>query len=71
LNCSITNLLNSLKRVHGKYSRTKQRRTEKSETGSAQKAQSGTSTQAPRLRARVEEAKGEEAGARTIEAVAA
>jgi hypothetical protein len=60
-----------LKRIHGQYSRVEQRRTQESQTRRPQEDKSGKAEEAARLRARVEEAQGEEAGSRTIEAVAA
>jgi hypothetical protein len=69
-NYPITKLQNSQSGFfHGKYKCTEQRRTQESQTGSAQEAQNGTSAEAAGVRARVPEAQSAEAGARTGEEV--
>ena len=50
-------------RNHGKYSESNQRRTQKKQASLPQEKQSGKAQEAPRLRARIEEAEGEETGA--------
>ena len=55
--------------THGKYIDFKQRRTKENQTRVAQEAQDGESAEAPRVRARIEEAQSEEAGTRSVETV--
>src|SRR5579871_6438821 len=55
--------------THGKHIKADQRRTQEVQTHGAQEAQSGKAAEAPRLASRIEEAKGQETGSRTGEAV--
>jgi hypothetical protein len=69
-NCFITKL-QIQESNHGKHSSTNQRRTQEIETRFAQEEQSGEAQEAPRLRARIEKAQGEEVGSRPVETLAA
>jgi hypothetical protein len=66
-NYTITNSIQES--IHGKYKITKQRRTQESSPCRPQEDESGKAEKAPRLRTRIEEAQGEEAGARSGETV--
>jgi hypothetical protein len=58
-------------RVHGKYNKTQQRRSEENKAHRPQETQGGKAAQAPRLSSRIEEAEGQEIGPRPGEAVKA
>src|ERR1700680_3056613 len=66
-NYTITNSIQE--NIHGKYKITQQRRTQESPPCRPQEDESGKAEKAPRLRTRLEEAQGEEAGARSGETV--
>ncbi|MFZ3264598.1 MAG: hypothetical protein WA172_11415, partial [Terriglobales bacterium] len=53
------------KRIHGRYKKTNQRRTQEIQTHRPQEDQSGKAEEATRLRARIEKAQSEKDGSRT------
>src|SRR5208282_3767457 len=57
------------KRTDGKYKEADQGRTQEKQASRPQENQSGKAEEAPRLRARIEEAQGEKAGTRSGETV--
>ena len=63
--------LSSQKGIHGKYSKSEQRRAQENETGSTQEAQGAKAAQAAGLSAWIEEAEAQEDGPRPSEAVKA